>query len=368
MKNIPIAKSFFDGNEEKLVSGVIRSGWIAQGRMVEDFEKKVARYTGAKYAVATSSGTTALHLALLVSGVGPGDEVIIPSFSFIATANAVVYSGAKPVFIDIDLATYNIDADEIEKFMKRSSGKVKAIMPVHQFGLPCDIDSISNIAKRYGLFLIEDAACALGSSYKGVRVGKKSDIACFSFHPRKIMTTGEGGMLLTNNKSSAEKAIALRNHGLCAPAEDYKILGYNYRLTDLQAAVGIAQMSRLPAVLKARRRQARRYDEAFKKYDHIHTPFIPSYTVPNYQSYVIKIDKMSARTRDGIIAALAKERICARRGNTAIHMQSLYRKGGPRLPNTEEAAAGTIALPIYYKMTEKEQDIVICSLLSMVKL
>lgn len=367
MKNIPIAKSFFNTSEEKLVSGVIRSGWIAQGRMVEGFEKNVAAYTGAKYAVAASSGTTALHLALLVSGVKPGDEVIVPSFSFIATANAVAYSGAKPVFIDIDPATYNIDADKIEDFMKRAGGRVKAIMPVHQFGLPCDIDAISGIAGRYGLKLIEDAACALGSLYKGRRVGKDSEIACFSFHPRKIMTTGEGGMLVTNNKSSAEKANALRNHGLCAPAEDYKILGYNYRLTDLQAAIGIAQMSRLPAVLKARRHQARRYDEAFRKYDHIHTPFIPSYAAPNYQSYVIRIDKMSARARDGIITALAKEGICARRGNTAVHMQSLYKKGGLRLPNTEEAAAGTIALPIYYKITEKEQDIVIGSLLSIMK-
>jgi perosamine synthetase len=367
IKAIPIAKSYFDGLELKLVSDVIRSGWIAQGKMVEEFESKVAAYAGASHAVALSSGTAALHLALLIAGVKPGDEVIIPSFSFIATANAVLYCGAKPVFIDIDPRTYNIDPDKIKAALTK---KTRAIMPVHQFGLACDIDEIRRIADKHALPVVEDAACALGAGYKAKMIGSGGNMACFSFHPRKILTTGEGGMLVTNDASQAEKARVLRNHGMKmtaiakdamkkTPPEDYEALGFNYRLTDVQAAIGIAQMARLAEILEKRLYLASRYNNAFKNTAFLETPYIPAYATPNYQSYILRIRNSSKVRRDEIVDLLREDDIYARRGNTAIHMQALYKNMKVRLPHTEEAARDTIAIPLYYTMTDKEQDLVI---------
>lgn len=377
--NIPIAKSYFGNEELMLAGGVIRSGWIAQGPMVERFEEAVRRYTGAGHAVASSSGTSALHMALVVAGVGPGDAVIVPSFSFIATANAVAYCGAKPVFIDIDPSTYNIDPAAIERYLAgcrrsaadnrpidRGSGRtIRAIMPVHQFGLPCDLDAISRVAGKYKLSVIEDAACALGSLYRGKQIGRGSMLACFSFHPRKIITTGEGGMLVTGRGAYADRARILRNHG-SAPVERYDVLGYNYRLTDLAASIGMAQMSRLPEILKRRAAVAGRYDAAFGKLDTVEIPRIPSYAVPNYQSYVIRIKNGCGLSRDEIVARLLRYGISTRRGNTAIHMQPVYRNARTKLPFTEAAALSTLALPIYFEMTRSQQDFVIEKVVSLV--
>lgn len=395
VKSIPIAKSYFNRKEFALVSTTIASGWISQGRMVEEFESALSRYTGAKYAIAVSSGTTALHLALLLSGVGPDDEVIIPSFSFIATANAVLYCGAKPVFVDIDPRTYNIDPVKISKFLdecckfdrvkcrviNRNTGRViKAIMPVHQFGLSADLDAIGKIAKRYCLAVVEDAACGLGSLYKGRKIGDGHNISCFSFHPRKIITTGEGGAILTDNKSYADRLHILRNHGAsltardkhtgkAAAKEDYEVLGYNYRMTDIQAAVGIAQMLKLPAILKKRNYLAKNYNDAFKNIGYVHVPYIPEYATPNYQSYILRIDDGAPVSRDDIVRELLKYGISARRGNTAIHTQTLYKNmgPGPDLENTERAASHTIALPLYFDMTIKEQDFIIDTLVSIIR-
>lgn len=395
VKNIPIARPSFDKKEKMLVTKVIASGWIAQGRMVAEFEDSIAGYTGAEYCVAVSSGTAALHLALIASGVGPGDEVIVPSFSFIATANSVLYCGARPVFIDIDNRTYNIDPLKIEDFIenscrfyasrkllinKRTGSRVKAMMPVHQFGLPCNLDAIERIAKKHSLALVEDAACGLGSLYKTRRIGDGRNIACFSFHPRKIITTGEGGMVLTNDRLLAEKLRILRNHGAGFTAmdkgkdskvstEDYGELGYNYRLTDMQAAIGIGQMSRLPGILRKRRRLAKRYDNAFKGAASLGIPYIPSYATPNYQSYVVEICERFSARRDKIVMELLKYGISTRRGNTAIHMQNLYKSIGldAALPNTEKAALNTIALPLYDGMREADQNIVIDRLLAIVR-
>lgn len=394
IRSIPIAKSYFDKRESVLVSKVIASGWISQGKIVEEFEKALTGYAGAKYAIAVSSGTTALHLALLVSGVGPGDEVIVPSFSFIATANAVLYCAARPIFIDIDSKTYNVDPLELTRFLevgcrydakkkrlvnKKTGGIVKAIMPVHQFGLACDLSAIERVAKKFNLALIEDAACGLGALYKGRKIGDGRNIACLSFHPRKIITTGEGGAILTNNRSYADKLRTLRNHGACltamdkhasktAPKEDYEVLGYNYRMTDLQAAIGLGQMSKLSAIVQKRKAIAARYNKAFKDIRDIHIPYIPYYATPNYQSYIISLDERCPISRDAIVTELASLGISTRRGNTAIHMQGLYRnvKLGVRLPITEKAAFSTIALPIYAEMTKAEQGRVISSLLSVV--
>lgn len=363
--NIPVARPLFGASEERLAVGVVRSGWVGQGRMVRDFEGMVARYTGAGYAVAVSSGTAALHLALLCAGVKPGDEVIVPSFSFIATANAVVYCGARPVFADIDLDTYNISVEEIQKCIKKRGRKIKAIMPVHQFGLPCDIDAVSIIARKHGLKLVEDAACALGSSYKGFKIGKKSGAAAFSFHPRKILTTGEGGIIVTNNAAVCEKMRQLRNHGLCRG--DHKSLGYNYRLTDLQAALGVAQLEKLDQILRDRRALAQRYDEVFEESDFIRTPAIPSYAHPNYQSYVIRVEDRCPVSRDALLSRLLKYGISARKGNTSIHLQAFYRKKGLKLPNTEKASRTTIALPLYPGMRRKEQDFVADKVISILR-
>src|SRR3989338_4039590 len=256
-KHIPISKPYFNKQEEKVISDVIRSGWVMQGPRVSEFEEEFAKYVGSKYAVAVSSGTAALHLSLLAIGVKAGDEVIIPSFSFIATANSVVHCGASPVFIDIDQRTYNIDPKRVEEYLanavKKNSKKIKAIMPVHQLGMPADMDYIMTIAKKYNLYVVEDAACALGSEYKGRKAGNIGDVGCFSFHPRKIITTGEGGMITTNDKKVAEKVRLLRNHGMTISPhernkkvtikkEEYPLVGYNYRMTDLQGAIGLVQI------------------------------------------------------------------------------------------------------------------------------
>lgn len=383
---IPIARSYIDRRESALVSEVLASGWLSQGRMVDRFESSLSEYTGAKYAIAVSSGTTALHLALLVSGVMPGDEVIIPSFSFIATANSVLYCGAKPVFIDIDPRTYNIEPGLITEFIEkncrfdRGSGRlinrntgarISAIMPVHQFGLACDLDSIEDIASRYVLPVVEDAACGLGSSYKGRALCDGRNVSCLSFHPRKIITTGEGGAILTNNGLCADKLRVLRNHGAslsamdkhsgkASHAEDYEELGYNYRMTDIQAAIGVAQMVKLDSIINKRRLLAKRYDRLLYKCDSVQTPVIPMYARPNYQSYVVTLKGDLVGQRDAIVAELAEAGISSRRGNTAIHKQSLYRRisGALNLPATEGAASNAIALPIYFSMTAQEQSYV----------
>ena len=245
-------------DEEKAVLEVLRSGWVSQGPRVAEFERQFARYVGAPYAVAVSSCTAALHLALLVSGVRPGDEVLCPSLSFIATANAIVHTGALPVFVDIDQTTYNIDPNCIENAI---TPRTRAILAVHQIGLPAPLAEISEIAARHGLLVIEDAACAIGAEYKGCRVGlPHTSMACFSFHPRKILTTGEGGMITTADEELANRLRRLRQHAMTVSdlarhssekvlTESYEEVGYNYRMTDLQAAVGMVQLRRLDEMI-----------------------------------------------------------------------------------------------------------------------
>jgi len=383
LKHIPIARPYLCKEEEKEALEAIRSGWIGQGAKVEEFERRVAGYIGVKYAVATSSGTTALHLALLLLGIGKADEVIVPSFSFIATANAVVYCGAEPVFIDINADTYNIDPEKIRQFIEeecrfdsrkrilfntRTGARVRAIMPVHQFGLPCDMDRIFKIAGRYNLAVLEDAACALGSRYKNKMIGAIGELTCFSFHPRKILTTGEGGMLVTNSRKCAEEARALRNHGIGARLQKHIFLGYNYRLTDLQAGIGAAQMLKLPKILERRKTLAAYYNRAFTEAGGIKIPHIPHYASPNYQSYVIRIEKDVSFSTAGLVERLMRKGISVRQGNTAIHLQPFYKKKKVfNLPETERAELSTLALPIFYEMTHNEQDRVISSLVSLMR-
>lgn len=366
---IPITKPYFDKKEETAVIETIRSGWVTQGPKVAEFEGMFAKYVGTKYTVATTSATTALFLSLYILGIKEGDEVIVPSFSFIATANVVMHTGAKPVFVDIDPKTYNIDPNKIEeKITKRT----KAIIPVDQVGIPCDIKTIRNIAKKYNLKVIEDAACATGSKYNGKPVGGSFDATCFSFHPRKIVTTGDGGMITTNSKKIADMAKLLRQQGMGVTDikrhesnkvihESYPVVGFNFRMTDIQATVGIEQFKKLSIFLKKRKQIADKYTKAFIKSELIIPPFVPENTEPNWQSYIIRLRKNKKITRDDLMQKLMDNGISTRRGVMAIHEELPYKKLYPKLklPETESATRETICLPIYHTLTNKEQDFII---------
>lgn len=374
--NIPITKLYLRKEEESAVVDTIRSGWITQGPKVARFEKTVAQYVGAKYAIATSSCTTALHLALITSGVEPGDEVIVPSFSFIATANAVVYCGARPIFVDIDHKTYNLDINKIEPAITK---KTKAILTVHQAGLASNMGRIMALAKKYKLKVVEDAACAIGSGYERKRIGSISELTCFSFHPRKLITTGEGGMITTNRKDYANLLRRLRDHG--ASVSDlvrhnadkiifgkYLKLGFNYRMPDICAALGIIQMSRLEGLLKKRIYLANIYNNAFKDISFLERPYVPNYAKHNYQSYILRVDGHSPVSRDEIMKRLLKGGIATSR-IMAIHLEPYYlsRYGEIRLPKTEKAVKQTMLIPLYPKMTREEQNYIIESVIRIVK-
>ncbi|MCU1305915.1 MAG: per [Acidobacteriaceae bacterium] len=370
---IPIARPSFGPAEEEAVAEVLRSGWVSQGPRVAEFEHRFAEYVGAAHAIAVSSCTTALHLALLAAGVEPGDEVICPSLSFIATANAITYVGATPLFADIDRSTYNLNPECVESSI---TGRTKAILLVHQIGLPSPIDEMKAIASRHGLVLIEDAACAIGSEYQGQRIGRpQTSMACFSFHPRKIITTGEGGMLTTNDEELATRVRRLRQHAMTVSdlarhssprvvIESYEEVGYNYRMTDLQAAIGIVQLQRLDKMLCRRRELGQRYSERLSALGWLVPPQEPSNCRHNFQSYMARLTSDAPVTRDQLMQELLDQGISSRRGVMAIHRERSYRdeKSEVRLPETNLVADTAIILPLFYEMREEEQDYVINSL------
>ncbi len=359
---IEVAKPYLDEQEQKAVADVVASGWISQGPKVAEFEKIFADYVGAQYSVATTSCTTALHAALAVSGIGPGDEVIVPSLSFIATANSVVHCGATSVFVDINPETCNMDINKIEAALTK---KTKAIMPVHQMGLPVDIDSINAIAQKHNLIVIEDAACAIGSEYKGKRIGGHGNTACFSFHPRKVITTGEGGMITTNNSEVAERLRRFRHHGMSVSdlerhtsqkiiIESYPEIGYNYRMTDMQAAMGIVQMKKLPDILRIRRAIAGKYNNAFSKISCLRVPEVPEYVQHNYQSYWVELLDNAPVNRNELMQRLLEKGISSRRGVMAIHREPCYSRHNAILLLTERITENTIILPLYPSMADDE--------------
>jgi len=371
---IPVARPFIGEEEEIGVLEVLRSGWVTQGPRVAEFEQKFAAYVGCEHAIAVSSCTTALQLALWVTGIKPGDQVICPSLSFIATANCIAYSGATPVFADIDLETYNVDPGEVEALI---SLRTKAILVVHQIGLPAEMDALQQLAAKYGLTLIEDAACAIGSEYNGQLIGRPvGELACFSFHPRKIMTTGEGGMITTNNARLAVRLRRLRQHAMSLSdvarhsakeiaTETYNEIGFNYRMTDMQAAVGIAQLARLANLLERRRYLAQRYNYALRELPWLKTPYVPSNCRHNYQSYMVRLMGTAAAKRDAIMQSLLEKKISTRRAVMAIHREVPYSNSSweDRLPRTTLVADTGIILPLFHQMTEVEQDYVIDALL-----
>jgi perosamine synthetase len=366
---IPIAKPYLTKKEAKAAYETILTGWITQGPRVAEFEQKFAAYTGAKYAVAVSNCTTALHLAMIVAGVGPGDEVICPSMSYIATANCIKYVGAKPVFAEIDPANYNLDVRDVAK---RITEKTRAILLVHQIGMPADIDAFKDLAAKYNLKLIEDAACAAGSSYKGSKIGSHSDLVCFSFHPRKVISTGDGGMIATNNEDYYNRMRLLRQHGMSVNDrtrhesakiifEDHLEVGYNYRLTDIQASVGIQQLEKLDWILGKRRKIASRYHKAFKGIPGIQLPLEKKGFFSNYQSYSVYLKDDCPVSRNDIMQKMLDAGISTRRGIMTTHRETAYKSeyAGLSLPVSEKASDRSIILPLYVPMDDGDVQKVI---------
>jgi perosamine synthetase len=366
---VAFAKPHFPGGEAAALAAVIESGWVAQGPRVAEFERAFAERVGAPYAVATSSCTTALHLALYALGVGPGDEVIVPSLSFIATANSVWQCGATPVFADVDPATGNLRPEAAERAI---TPRTKAIMPVHQVGLPADMDAFFALADQHSLEIVEDAACAIGATYKGRQIGSLGAPACFSLHPRKVITTGEGGMITVHDEALADRLRKLRQHAMDLSDlarhgssevifETYPERGFNARMTDLQAALGLTQLAALDDILAERRAIAERYTAALAGHPHLEAPTDPPYAERTWQSYPVRVRRSSPIGRTEIMQRLLDDGIATRRGVMAIHHEAPY-SAPVLLPHTERAAEDTLMLPLFCGITEAEQDYVVARL------
>jgi dTDP-4-amino-4,6-dideoxygalactose transaminase len=379
---IPIARPVLGEAEADAARRAILSGWVTQGPEVAAFERAFAAIVGAPHACAVSSCTTALHMALVALGVGPGDEVVTVSHSFIATANAIRYCGATPVFVDIDLDTFNIDVSQLEAAITEQT---KAILAVHQLGMPCDLQAIMRVASRRGIPVIEDAACAIGSQIRwdGIwePIGRpRGDIACFSFHPRKVLSTGDGGMLTTRDAEMDQKFRLLRQHGMSVPDtvrheasqvtfEEYPVVGFNYRMTDIQGAIGREQIRRLPALVLRRRGLAARYQSGFRACAGVTTPPEPEWARSNWQSYAIRVARERQRP---IMQTLLDEGISTRRGVMNAHREAAYPAGtwrvapGHSLERSEEAQDTAIMLPLFHDLQERDQDRVIATVIKAV--
>ena len=366
---IPVAKPFLGKEEAQLAYDTILTNWVTQGPRVAEFEEKFATYVGSQYAVAVSNCTTALHLAMIVAGVGEGDEVICPSMSYIATANCIKYVNAKPVFAEVNPVTYNIDAADVKK---KITPKTKAILIVHQIGMPADIDAFRAICDEHNLTLIEDAACAAGSAYKGKKIGSHSDLVCFSFHPRKVITTGDGGMVTTSNEQFYDRIKLLRQHGMSVNdrvrhlsdkviIEDHLEVGFNYRMTDIQAAVGIKQLERLDGIIEERRKIAHRYQKELADLAMIRLPEEPEGFFTSYQSFSIYLKPECSLGRNDVMQQMLDVGIATRRGVMTSHRESAYAEEckGLSLPMSEDASDRSIVLPLYVPMSDEEVTYVI---------
>ncbi len=378
---VPIARTSLTDSEIQSVLGPLKSGWLVQGPKVREFEDKWSEFSSAQESIAVTSCTSALHLSLAALGFGPGDEAIVPSFTWISTANVVEHLGGKVVFCDIDLDTFNIDVAQIES---KITERTKAILPVHLFGLSADMDSIAEIAKKHDLWVVEDAACGFGAKFKGRHVGCFGDTGCFSFHPRKAITTGEGGMVTTNDAELAARIRRLRDHGAAMTdlqrhlgarpylLADHPDAGYNQRMTDLQGALGSAQMDRAKEIVQERQRLARRYDQAFTGLKYLRVPVANQDYEHGYQSYPCLFEpegtslscvKAINEKRNNWMDELQHNGISTRPATHAVHMLSFYSekyKLKPEdFPNAYLANHCSISMPIFHGMKKDEQDLVI---------
>lgn len=378
---IPITKAIFDEHDLSIIQEPLKSGWVVQGKYVKQFEDLFSSFTGAEHSIATTSCTTALHIAMAALDLRPGDEVIVPAFTWIATANCVEYLGARPVFVDVDLRTFNIDVKRIEE---KITPRTRGIIPVHLFGLVADMDPILDLAKKHNLFVVEDAACAFDSWYRGKHAGTFGDFGCFSFHPRKSITTGEGGMLTTQDDQRAALCRTLRDHGASRSdfqrhhqkysflLAEYHHLGFNFRMTDIQGALGVAQMQKAAAIMEGRRRGAAAYDERLKDVSWLQLPFTHEDYVHGYQSYVCLFQPEAPtlencerlfNARNEIMVALEERGVVTRQGTHAAALLGYYtEKYGTRpedFPAAYMAERLTITLPLYAGMTVEEVDTVV---------
>lgn len=371
LARIPVMMPWLGAEEADAAAAAVLSGWVAQGPRVAEFERAFAERVGAEHAVAVSSCTAALHLALVALGLGPGDEVVVPSLSFIATANAVRYVGAEPVFADVEEATGNLTAATVDAVR---TARTKAVLAVHQGGVPADVHALRSACADWDVALVEDAACAIGSTVGGKSVGHGALLAAWSFHPRKVITTGEGGMLTTDDAQWAERLRRLREHGMNASAaqrhasstpilESYLEVGYNYRMTDIQAAVGLVQLGKLDAVVARRRALAARYEALLRDVPGLSPVRDPAHGQGNFQSYWVLPAADFPVGRDALLAALAAAGISARRGIMASHLEPAY-AGHPAapLPVTERISRDSLILPLFHTMTEAQQDRVVAVL------
>lgn len=377
MRKVPITKPYFDKEEKEAIQRPLESGWVVQGPFVKEFEDKFSAFSGAKHSIATTSCTTALHIAVAALDLKPGEEVIVPAFTWVSTANVVEFMGAKPVFCDIDADTFNIDPHQIQALI---TPKTVGIIPVHLFGLCADMPAIMEIAKANALWVVEDAACGLGGTIGEQHAGTFGDMGCFSFHPRKSITTGEGGMITTQDAELAEKCRSLRDHGASKSdlerhtsqdgflLPEYKLLGYNYRMTDIQGALGSIQMDRADFILDERRKTAAIYDHLLADVDFLDAPTIPSGNIHGYQAYVTAylkerwlddVEELN-RERNQVMARLEQKGIATRQGTHAVVNQEWYAKkygySPSDFPVSNAAEKLSLSLPVYVGLEPADQE------------
>ncbi len=363
-KKIPLIRPYIDKEELEAVRKVFESGYLAKGPTAKIFEKEFSEYLGIKHASAVTSCTTALHLALVCLGIGLGDEVIVPDFTYPATGHVVFHVGAKPILVDIDLKTFNLDPSKLEAAITENT---KSIIVVHLFGYPADMSPILEIAQKYDLSIIEDAACAIGTLYKGKKAGTFGDIGCFSFHARKLLTTGEGGMLVTDNEEYAKISHSMKDFGIRVISDKIYFThpGFNYRLSDVLAAIGRVQLIKIDKILEKRKNLAKVYTELLSDLEGVKPPYIEPHITHTYQSYVVLLDENFGMKRDEVIASMAEKGIESQIGTYALHQQPCYKRlnfNPKNLINSAKAYQNSLTLPMFHHMALDQIEFVVNTL------